>query len=108
MTCDTKAKHWLMQVFSPNLVPYCPSRSLSFIAGLGRTSTGSEFDGSVHPIHESCTTQIRKLVNLELYFILGFNVESASHFERLGAFGRETYHWKGVDERFRTVVRTCL
>ena len=44
----------------------------------------------------------------ELYFILGFNVESASHFEQLGAFGRETYHWKEVDERFRTVVRTCL
>ena len=57
-----------MQVFSPNLVPYCPSRSLSFIAGLGRTSTGSEFDGSVHLIHESCTTQIRKLVNLESRF----------------------------------------
>ena len=44
----------------------------------------------------------------ELYFILGFNVESASHFERLGAFGRDAYCWKEVDSSFRTVVRTCL
>ena len=53
-------------------------------------------------------TMSRLWITRELYFILGFNVESASHFERLGAFGWETYHWKGVDERFRTVVRTCL
>ena len=39
---------------------------------------------------------------------LGFNVESASHFEQLCAFGRDTYHWKEVDESFQTVVRTCL
>ena len=52
--------------------------------------------------------KLRRGEGKELYFILGFNVESASHFERLGAFGRGTYHWKGVDERFRTVVRTCL
>ena len=52
--------------------------------------------------------EIQVRANISLYFILGFNVESASHFERLGAFGWGTYHWKGVDERFRTVVRTCL
>ena len=39
---------------------------------------------------------------------LGFNVESASHFERLGAFKQKTYYWEEVDESFRTVVRTCL
>jgi hypothetical protein len=44
----------------------------------------------------------------ELCFILGFNVESASHFEWLGAFERAIYSWKEVDESFRMAVRTCL
>ena len=56
------------QVCFHQIWSYCPSRSLSFIAGLRRMSTGSEFDGSVHPIHESCTTQVQKLVNLESRF----------------------------------------
>ena len=34
-------------------------------------------------------------VGQELYFILGFNVESASHFERLGAFGWGVCRWGG-------------
>ena len=45
-----------------------PTVQAAAAASNNQTSTGSEFDGSVHPIHESRTTRVRKLVNLESRF----------------------------------------